>query len=187
MYENWKKALRLYWYFFCIGWYMFGGGWSIIAQIQKDFVEKRREMTSEELLDLVSVGKSIPGLMIGNVAYLFGYHQCGVAGGICSVLGISTAPLLLLGVLTAGYTAFRDNIFVERMLSGVRCVVVPIIFSAALNLRKGAFPKIVCYVLCILSFIAAAAFHVNNVAIVLFGVIAGLLLGLARKKEEGSC
>ena len=187
MVGKWKKALQLYWYFFCIGWYTFGGGWSIIAQIQKDYVEKRGEMTSEELLDMVSVGKGLPGLMVGNVTYLFGYHLCGVPGGVCAVLGISTAPLLILSVLTAGYAAFRDNIWAERMLAGVRCVVAPIILSVAWNLCKGAFPKKVCYVLCALAFLAAAVFQANNVMIVLFGVAAGLLQGIIGRRRDGAC
>lgn len=182
MHEKLKKALTLYWYFFRIGWYTFGGGWSIVAQIEKDFVEARQEMTSEELLDTVSVGRSLPGLMIGNVTYLFGCHQGGTLCGVFSVLGISTAPLIILSFLTIGYTAVRGNIWVERMLSGVRCVVAPIIISAAWKLSKGAFPRAVCYPLCALAFIASAVFHVNNVAIVLFGIVAGILLGVWRKE-----
>lgn len=187
MHEKWKKALELYWYFFRIGWYTFGGGWSIVAQIQKDFVDERREMTAEELLDMVSVGRSLPGLMIGNVTYLFGCHRGGALCGVFSVLGISTAPLIILSFLTIGYSAIRDNIWIERMLTGVRCVVAPIIFSAAWKLCKGAFPQAACYPLCALAFIASAVFHVNSVAIVLFGIAAGLLLGAVRKGEDTSC
>lgn len=54
--EQWKKALWLYLYFAKVGCYTFGGGWSIIAQMQKDFVAKRGWITDEELLDKISVG-----------------------------------------------------------------------------------------------------------------------------------
>lgn len=86
MKEKLKKALSLYWYFFRIGWYTFGGGWSIVAQIEKDFVDARKEMTAEELLDMVSVGRSLPGLMIGNVTYLFGCRRGGALCGVFAVL-----------------------------------------------------------------------------------------------------
>ena len=49
------------------GLFTFGGGWSIIAQMQKLYVEQEHTITSEELLDLTSVGRSLPGTMIGNV------------------------------------------------------------------------------------------------------------------------
>lgn len=187
MQKKLKKALSLYWYFFRIGWYTFGGGWSIVAQIEKDYVDARGELTSEELLDTISVGRSLPGLMIGNVTYLFGCHQGGALCGVFSVLGISTPPLVILGFLTMGYSALKDNIWVERMLSGVRCVVAPIIFSAVWKLRKGAFPQAACYPLCALAFIASAVFHVNNVVVVLFGIAAGLLLGEISKRRETTC
>ena len=70
--EQWKKALWLYLYFAKVGCYTFGGGWSIIAQMQKDFVAKRGWTTDEELLDKISVGRSVPGTMISNVTLLFG-------------------------------------------------------------------------------------------------------------------
>lgn len=38
--NNRKLSLELFLYFFKIGWYTFGGGWSIIAQIQRDYVDK---------------------------------------------------------------------------------------------------------------------------------------------------
>lgn len=101
--ENIKKSLNLFWYFFKMGWFTFGGGWSMVAQLQKDFAEERKLIESEELLDIVSVGRSLPGTMIGNVAYLFGYHQCGVMGGIFSVLGIVSPSLFILGIIAVFY------------------------------------------------------------------------------------
>ena len=72
-----SRALELFLYFFKIGFYTFGGGWSIVAQIQQEYVQKKGWITDEELLDITSVGRSLPGLMIGNVSYLFGYHVAG--------------------------------------------------------------------------------------------------------------
>ena len=181
MKERFKRAFGLYLYFFKIGWFTFGGGWSIIAQMQTDFVEKKQSIESEELLDIVGVGRSLPGTMIGNVAYLFGYHQCGILGGIMALLGIVTPPLIILSVLTFFYNNVRDNVWVAKALTGVRAVVAPVILSAVLKLTKGAFPTKVCYALCGAGCVVSLIFHVNSVLIVLLGVIAGLLLN--RKKE----
>ena len=81
------RAPGLFWQFFKIGCYTFGGGWSIVAQMQKEYVEKRHWLTEEELLDITSVGRSLPGLMIGNVSYLFGYHVAGFPGALACLLG----------------------------------------------------------------------------------------------------
>ena len=181
MREKFKRAFGLYLYFFKIGWFTFGGGWSIVAQMQTDFVEKKKSIESEELLDIVGVGRSLPGTMIGNVAYLFGYHQCGVPGGVMALLGIVTPPLVILSVLTFFYSNVRDNIWVAKALTGVRAVVAPVILSAVLKLTKGAFPTKACYVLCGVGCVLSLIFHVNSVLIVLLGIIAGLVLN--RRKE----
>ena len=175
--EKLKKIWEVFTYFFHISWFTFGGGWSIVAQMQKDYVEKKRELTDEELLDIVSVGRSLPGTMIGNVAYLFGYRQAGILGGVLSVVGMVLPPMIILSVLTYCYVLFQENIWVAKMLGGVRAAVVPIILSAAIKLCKGAFPEKICYALCIGGCVLNLVFGVNCVAVILLGVAAGLLMG----------
>lgn len=185
MREKQKRALLLFRYFFHISWFTFGGGWSIVAQMQKDFVEDRQELTAEELLDIVSVGRSLPGTMIGNVAYLFGFRQAGVLGGLLAVLGMILPPIIILMAVTFCYTAVRENIWVAKALAGVRASVVPIIGIAALKLRKGSFPEKICYVLFGLSVVLSVIWNLNCVLIILLGILAGLVIG--RRKEAGAC
>ena len=95
-----SRALELFLYFFKIGFYTFGGGWSIVTQIQQEYVQKKGWITDEDLLDITSVGRSLPGLMIGNVSYLFGYHVAGFPGALACLLGISLPSLIVLTVVT---------------------------------------------------------------------------------------
>ena len=73
-----RQVLGLFFQFMKFGLFTFGGGWSIVAQMQKLYVEQEKVITSEELLDLTSVGRSLPGTMIGNVAVLYGYRVAGL-------------------------------------------------------------------------------------------------------------
>ena len=184
MKEKLKQAFSLYLYFFRIGWFTFGGGWSIVAQIQTDFVEKEKKIDSQELLDIVSVGRSLPGTMIGNVAYLFGYHQAGVLCGIMAVLGIITPPLIILSIMTFFYHIVRDNVWVARALTGVRAVVAPVIFSAVLKLQavETPLPRSVFYMLCAIGCVLSFVFHIGSVLVVLAGVGFGLLYHVKRKE-----
>ncbi len=93
--KTWKKALKLFGQFFQFGCFTFGGGWSIVAQMQKLYVEKEKTITSQELLDITSVGRSLPGTMIGNVAMLYGYRVGGVFCGIVCVVAMILPPMLL--------------------------------------------------------------------------------------------
>lgn len=184
MKDRFMNACRLYAYFFRIGWFTFGGGWSIVAQMQTDFVEKKKTIESSELLDIVSVGRSLPGTMIGNVAYLFGYHQCGVIGGVLAVLGIITPPLVILSIVTMFYHAFRDNLYVARALVGVRAVVAPVILTAVLKLQKAETPlsKALYYGLCIAGCILSLVFELSSVLVVLAGVAFGVLYHMMNRR-----
>ena len=181
--EKWKKIWECFCYFFHISWFTFGGGWSIVAQMQKDYVEGKQELTDQELLDIVSVGRSLPGTMIGNVAYLFGHRQAGTLGGVASVVGMVLPPMLILSVLTYGYGMFKDNIWVAKMLQGVRAAVVPIILVAALKLRSSAFTNKVCYGICLVCCMLNAFFDVNCVLVVLLGAAAGFIMGKWKEAE----
>lgn len=186
MKEKLKRALGLYAYFFKIGWFTFGGGWSIIAQMQTDFVEKKKIIDDQELLDITSVAKSLPGIMICNTTYLFGYHQGGALGGFLAVLGIATPPLIILSIVTFFYRTVHDNMYVARAMAGVRAVVASIILSAVLKLQKTetSLPRPVFYGLCGASCVLSFVFQVNNILIVLTGVAIGLLYHVRQRRSE---
>ena len=136
--NNLKKAAVLFGQFFQFGCFTFGGGWSIVAQMQKLYVEKEKTITSQELLDITSVGRSLPGTMIGNVAMLYGYRAAGILGGIACVIAMVTPPMIVLSLITYFYTLFKENLWVMSAMTGVRAAIVPIIASAAVNMVRGA-------------------------------------------------
>ena len=82
-----------------IGLFTFGGGWSIVAQMKREFVDRKGVITEEELTDLTSVGRSLPGTMIGNVSFMFGYHIGGIACGFAALVGIAFWPFVILSVV----------------------------------------------------------------------------------------
>ena len=50
--KRWKMLTGLLRDFMKFGLFTFGGGWSIVAQMQKRYVEQQGLLTQEELLDL---------------------------------------------------------------------------------------------------------------------------------------
>lgn len=168
--------------FMKIGCFTFGGGWGIVAQMQKEFVEKRGWITEEELIDYTSVGKSIPGTMIANVSYLFGYHMGGAVCGIAALLGITFIPLVLLTFITLFYNNVKDNIYIMKALVGIRAAVLPIIGSAIWHLRKAALKKKSGYVIALGSFLLYYIVNMQSFLIIILGAVLGLFL---TKRGEG--
>ena len=179
------RALTLFLFFFKIGFYTFGGGWSIVAQIQKEYVERQQWITEEDLLDITSVGRSLPGLIIGNLYVLFGYHVAGFPGEILSVLGISLPSLIVLTVVTWCYTMFKDNIYVSRAMAGVRVTVVPIILVAALKLSRAALPEKLSWAFLILGLVLYLFLGVSCIWIMVISGLLGLLIQTLRQRRKG--
>lgn len=171
--------------FFCkIGCFTFGGGWSIVAQMQKEFVDRRHWLTEEELLDMTAVGRSLPGTMIGNVSYLFGYHLGGIICGVASTLGMLIPPVIILSIVTVFYNSFRDNVYVAKAMVGVRASVVPIIGSVCLKLRKSAYVDKIGYLLTAAALIAVLFFNFSTILTVILGAVGGFLIATARERRE---
>lgn len=175
------KKMNVYWTllreFISFGCFTFGGGWSIIAQMQQRYVEQKKEITSQDLLDLTSVAKSLPGTMITNVAMLYGYRVGGLLGGLVSVFGMCVPPMLVLIVISYCYSAFRSNYWVMAVMEGMQAAVVPIILSAAIGLAKGSIKYPPCLVVVLVSLALYLFTEINAIFLVLIGVAAGLAMG----------
>ena len=170
-----KMALLIFVYFIKIGTFTFGSGWSILAQMEQEFVEKRHWLTKQELLDLLAVGKSLPGIMITNITLLFGYQMAGVLGGVLAVLGIALPAVVVLSLVTLVYDAIKANYWVWAALKGVQCAVVPIIGGAAISLGKEALKDKLSIALCVAALALCHFTSLSNIALILAGVVGALL------------
>lgn len=174
--ETVKKGWMLFLFFAKIGCFTFGGGWSILAQMEQEFVDKKQLITKEELLDIVSLGKSVPGIMITNISTIFGYQVAGWFGAVCAMIGIALPAVVILSIVTLCYTAFKDNVWVAYALKGIRCAVVPIIGSATLSLAKSGLQTKLCWGICGVTAILCYFTNINNIVIILLGVVFALIL-----------
>ena len=175
----------LFWEFFKFGCFTFGGGMSIVSQMQEVFVEKKKLLTDEELLDITSVARSLPGAMVANSAMMFGYRMGGVLGGVICTFAMTLMPMLILGTITFFYTAFRDNVWVGAAMNGIRAAVVPIILSAAVGMARGAFRYIPCIAVCVLSFFLFVLFDLSCIYLVIIGAVLGLIICEANERKNG--
>lgn len=182
---NLKKGIRLFCFFFKIGCFTFGGGWSILAQMEQEFVEKEPLITKDQLLDLTAIGKSIPGIMITNISMLFGYQVAGWFGGICAVIGIACPAVIILSLVTGAYEFLKSNYWCHCALEGIQAAVVPIIGCAALSLGKDIFSTAKGRTICGIGFLLCMFTGIGNVELVLLGVLAALVFYFVRGKMHG--
>ena len=161
--------------------FTFGGGWSILAQMQKEFSEKRGWISEEELMDFASVGRSLPGIMILNNTTMFGYRLGGVLGAIIADIGLVVPPLGVICIVTGFYDAIKDNIWVAKAMVGVRAAVVPVILEATVKLGKKGLVDKIAWGIMLAALVLCLFTRVGNVAIVVLGAVAGLLIRGGKK------
>ncbi len=184
MKQQWRRALPIFLTFLKFGCFTFGGGWNIIAQIQKEYVDKKHWISDEELLDFTSVGRSIPGIMVGNASVLFGYQAAGVPGALAALLGIVIPPVLIMLGVVYVYDLVKDNLYVSRAMIGVRAAVVPIIFSAMVKLFKSGIKDLFCGLIAIGAFCLCLFTNMSNILIVLLGALGGLAWQEVRYRRD---
>ena len=71
---------QLFWSFFKIGAFTFGGGWAMISLIEREMVDKYKWIKRDEFLDLLSLSQSLPGVMAVNIAVSVGDKLRGLRG-----------------------------------------------------------------------------------------------------------
>lgn len=173
---NWKKNLIIFGTMAKIGCFTFGGGWSIVAQMQEEFVDRRGWITEEQLVDFMSLSRSFPGIMIINISVMFGYTVSGVTGALAAAFGLSLPALLSIAVVTYFYSAMKSNVYVAKILNGVRCAVIPIILSAAWKLKGKALTCKIGYGIMAVALVLCAFTSVNKILVVVMGAASGLLI-----------
>ena len=81
------KARLLFWTFFKIGAFTFGGGYAMIPLIQREVAEHHHWLTEQDILDIVAIAESTPGPIAINSATFVGMKIAGVTGAIAATVG----------------------------------------------------------------------------------------------------
>ena len=112
---------------FTLSAFTFGGGYVIIPMMRRKFVEQYRWLEEDEVLDMTAIAQSSPGPVAVNAAILMGFRLAGLAGALVAALGTVLPPLIIIAVISVGYEAFRDNLYVSRALRGMQAGAVGLI------------------------------------------------------------
>lgn len=134
-----QKPLKLSYLFFTflkIGSISFGGFMSLISAVQKQVVDKDKLISSEEVLDGISMASVLPGPIAVNVIAFIGYRLKGIKGALVSITGILLPAFLLMLILSELYFRFGNVPEFGAFFSGVLPAVSAIIISVAVGMIK---------------------------------------------------
>ena len=154
--------------------------------MQQLYVEEKKTLTSEQLLDMTSVGRRSAGDHDRQCGHAVWLPRRRNPGGVACVVGMVLPPMAVLTLLTYCYTAIRDNPWVVAAMTGVRAAIVPIMASAALSLVKGAFRFPPCILVAVGCFALYLFWNVSCVWLVVLGALAGLAMGSYYDRRDQS-
>ena len=83
-----KLLLTLFVTMFKIGLFTFGGGYAMIAIIEREIIERKKWIDNDEFLDIIAIAESTPGPLAINSATFVGYKIAGVLGSVFATLGV---------------------------------------------------------------------------------------------------
>ncbi len=137
--------LRLFLIFCKIGIFTFGGGYSMVALIQNEVVEKYHWLTAEEFTDLLAVSQMTPGPVGINTATYTGYTVVlnnggepwmGVMGSLVASFAVILLPFIAMLLLCRFLAKHRDNPIIDIIFRVLRLTVVGLIAAAAISLAS---------------------------------------------------
>ena len=124
--------------FFKIGIFTLGGGYAMIPLIEEEVVNRHRWVGKEEMLDLIAIAQSCPGVFAINIAIFIGYKLNKVRGALATTLGTALPSFLIILIIAMFFHQFEDNRLVAAMFRGIRPAVVALIAVPTFNLGKRA-------------------------------------------------
>ncbi len=183
-----KLLVSLFVSFAKIGVMTFGGGLAMLPMLERELVENKKWVKSEEILDYYAVGQCTPGIIAINTATFVGYKQSKLLGAIFSTAGMVFPSLVIVSVIAAVLSNFADIPAVQHAFAGIRIAVCALIASAVIKLAKSNVKSLVQIIIAVAAFVIIAVFGASPVVVVIGSAVAGLVLGrfgLIGKKKEG--
>ncbi|MBR5817034.1 MAG: chromate transporter [Clostridia bacterium] len=185
-----KEFFVLFFSMLKIGLFTFGGGYAMISLLDRECVERRKWLSSDEFVDLVTIAESTPGPIAINCATYVGYKHSGVLGAVGATLGMCTPSFVIIYIISLFFDSFLSIGWVAEAFRGIQACVIFLILSAGIKMlrkmKKSAF-NITIAALTFLSMVILSLFAVGFSSIFYILISGGIgLLIFAIKHFNGA-
>ena len=182
------KYLKLFFEFFKIGLFTFGGGLSMIPFIEKAVVEKNKWMTDEEKIDMLAISESTPGPIAINCATFVGYKVGKIRGGIMATLGVVLPSFIIICIISLFYEKFLEVEVIRWAFLGIKAGVAALILNAGIKIFKKSEHNLFSIAIMLLALEISLFTSIHTVFVIIFGLVIGvvfyiLLYHFDKKKE----
>lgn len=178
--------LQLFYSFFKIGLFGFGGGYAMLSLIQAEVVTRHAWLSAQEFTDIVAISQMTPGPIGINSATYVGYASTGsVWGSVVATFAVVLPSFILMLAISRFFLRYQKHPVVEAIFKGLRPAIVGLLAAAALVLMNtenfgsptnDVYAFIVSVVLFLVAFVGTRRFKINPILMIIACGVAGLLL-----------
>lgn len=138
--------LQLFYTFFKIGLFGFGGGYAMISMIQGEVVTRHEWLSSTEFTDIIAISQMTPGPIGINSATYVGYsavvnagysHVIGILGSTVATVSVVLPSFILMVLISKFFLKYQKHPIIASVFKGLRPGVVGLLAAAALVLMNG--------------------------------------------------
>ncbi|WP_443679072.1 chromate transporter [Phocaeicola coprocola] len=185
--------LQLFYTFFKIGLFGFGGGYAMISMIQGEVVTRHEWLSSNEFTDIIAISQMTPGPIGINSATYVGYsavvnagysHAVGILGSTIATVSVVLPSFILMVLISKFFLKYQKHPIIASVFEGLRPGVVGLLAAAALVLMNGEnfgtynWQILTSIILFAGTFIASYRYKVNPILLIIIcGIIGYVTFG----------
>ena len=179
----------LFFTFFKIGLFTFGGGYAMIALLEEEFIQRRRWLDKDEFLDMTAIAESTPGPVAINSATYLGYKLAGVPGAAASTVAVCLPSFLIIYAISLFFEQFTQLTVIANAFKGIQVCVIYLIFSAGVRmlqaLDRSLFSSgVLLSVFLAMTSLSLAGISVSSILLILLSGAAGAAAWLLGRRKE---
>ena len=183
----WKRDVSLFWAYFKIAALVVGGGYAILAAARREFVTRKEWFTEDEIVEMMAVTQTVPGIIACNTAAYIGWKIDGFRGAASAVLGAVCPSFLIILLIASGMT-FLADFFASAPVRGafraVTAAIAAMVAVTGMKMRKKTVTGPEGPVIALVCFLAITVLRVSPPYMIAFAVISGIVFEACRRVKR---
>ena len=179
-----KHIFELFWIFFKIGAFTFGGGLAMLPLIRRELAERKKWISDEDMLDMLALAECTPGVIAVNSATYVGYSVGGFLGSLLATIGVILPSIIVITIISFFYQAFLENKVITQIFYGVRIGAVVLILNTLMKLYKVLKKDYMSYGFIVVALVFALLLDIPTITIIIFGMLIGAIFAVISAKKE---
>lgn len=167
---------KLFYVFFKVGLFSFGGGYAILPLMQHEVVDVYKWISFQEFMEIVAISQITPGPISINLATHVGYRVAQTLGSTIATASVILPSLIIITIIVIFLKKFSKLPVVQRIFKSLRVTIVGLILAAALALFVGEnFIDYKSYIIFAMVLIGGLFFKIGSIALIIFSGVAGFI------------